>query len=66
MVNPLSCFSFQPVLHDCYNKDCGMSYPVSGIVHIKDPLLIVGKNSPCSDNSMFPLSLSDVHMSDAI
>ena len=28
MVNPLSYFSFQPVLHDWYNKGHGMCYPV--------------------------------------
>ena len=27
-VNPLSYFSFQPVLHDWCNKGCGMCYPV--------------------------------------
>ena len=27
-VNPLSYFSFQPVLHDWYNKGCDMCYPV--------------------------------------
>ena len=25
---PLSYFSFQPVLHDWFNKGCGMCYPV--------------------------------------
>ena len=35
----MSYFSFQPVLHDWYNKGCGMCYPVCGIVHIKEPLL---------------------------
>ena len=35
-INPsLSYFSFQPLLHDWCNKDCGMGYPVCGIVHIK-------------------------------
>ena len=28
MVDPLSYFSFQPVLHDQYNKGCGICYPV--------------------------------------
>ena len=28
MVDPLSYFSFQPVLHDWCNKGCGMCYPV--------------------------------------
>ena len=37
MVEPLSYFSFQPVLHDWCNKGRGMCYPVSGMVHIKDP-----------------------------
>ena len=39
-VDPLSYFLFQPVLHNCYNKGCGICYPVCGIVHIKEPLLI--------------------------
>ena len=43
MVDPLSYFSFQPVLRDWCNKDCGMCYPVCGVMHIKEPLLQVGK-----------------------
>ena len=35
MVDPLSYFSVQPVLHDWYNKGCGMCYPVCEIMHIK-------------------------------
>ena len=35
MVDPLSYFSFQPVLHDWCNKGCGMCYPVYGMMHIK-------------------------------
>ena len=34
-VDPLSYFSFQPVLHDGCNKGRGMCYPVCGIMHIK-------------------------------
>ena len=37
-------FSFQPVLHDWCNKGCGMCYPVCGMVHIKEPLLLIGKS----------------------
>ena len=33
-------------------------YPVYGIVHIKEPLLLIGKSSPCG-GSGFPLSLSE-------
>ena len=58
VVNPLSYFSFQPVLHDWCNKDRGMCYPVCGMVHIKEPLLLIGKSSPCG-RSMFPFSLSE-------
>ena len=54
----LSYFSFQPVLHDWYNKGRGMCYPVCGMVHIKEPLLLIGKSSPCG-GSGFPLSLSE-------
>ena len=41
-VDPLSYFSFQPVLHDWCNKGRGMCYPVCGMVHIKEPLLVIG------------------------
>ena len=57
-VDPLSYFSFQPVLHDWCSKGRGMYYPVYGIVHIKEPLLLIGKSSPCG-GSGFPLSLSE-------
>ena len=63
MVEPLSYFSVQPVLHDWCNKGCCMCYLVYGMVHIKEPLLLIEKNSPCGD-SMFPFSLSE--WSDAI
>ena len=56
-VDPLSYFSFQPVLHDWCNKGHGMCYPVCGMVHIKEPLLLIEKSSPCG-GSGFPLSLS--------
>ena len=39
-VDPLSYFSFQPVLHDWCNKGGGMCYPVCGMMHIKEPLLL--------------------------
>ena len=57
-VDPLSYFSFQPVLHDWCNKVRGMYYPVCGMVHIKEPLLLIGKSSLCGGNG-FPLSLSE-------
>ena len=37
--------SFQPVLHDCCNKDCGMCYPVCGMMHIKEPLLLIAEST---------------------
>ena len=56
--DPLSYFSFQPVLHDWCNKGCCMCYPVCGMMDIKEPLLLIGKSSPfgCSG---FPLSQSE-------
>ena len=57
-VDPLSYFSFQPVLHDWCNKGCGMYYPVCGMVHIKEPLLLIDKSSLCG-GSGFPFSLSE-------
>ena len=36
-----------------------MCYPVCGMVHIKDPLLLIEKSSLYSGGSGFPLSLSE-------
>ena len=44
--------------NDWCNKGCGMCYPVCGMVHIKEPLLLIGKSSLCG-GSRFPLSLSE-------
>ena len=57
-VDPLSYFSFQPVPHDWCNNGCGMCYSVYRMMHIKEPLLLIGKNSPCG-SSGFPFSLSE-------
>ena len=35
-----------------------MHYPVGGVMHIKEPLLLIGKSSLCG-GSGFPLSLSE-------
>ena len=37
----LRYFSFQPVPHDWCNKGGGMCYPVFGVVHIEEPLLLI-------------------------
>ena len=57
-VDPLSYFSFQPVLHDWCNKGRGMCYLVCGMVHIKEPLLLIDKTSLCG-GSGFHFSLSE-------
>ena len=58
-INPsLGYFSFQPVPHDWCNKGCGMCYPVCGMMHIKEPLLLIEKSSLCGSRG-FPLSLSE-------
>ena len=48
---------FVGFLHDWCNKGRGMCYPVCGMVHIKEPLLLIGKSSLCG-GSGFPFSLS--------
>ena len=58
MGDPLSYFSLLPVRHDWCNKGCCMSCPLCGMVHIKEPLLLIGKSSPCR-GCRFPLSLSE-------
>ena len=35
------------VLHNWCNKGRGMCYPVCGMVHIKEPLLLIVKSSLC-------------------
>ena len=52
MANPLSYLSFQPVLHDWCNKGRGMCYHVCGMVHIKEPLLLIVKSSPCGGSGI--------------
>ena len=54
----LSYFSFQPVLHDWCNKGSGMCDPVCGMVHIKEPLLLIVKSNLCG-GSRSPFSLSE-------
>ena len=56
---PTSYFSFQPVLHDWFNKLCGMYYSVCGMMHTLEPLLLIRKSSPCSSSSGFTLTLSE-------
>ena len=45
-------------MHDWCNKGCDMCYPVCGMLHIKEPLLLIGKSSPCG-GSRFPLLPSE-------
>ena len=63
-VDPLSYFSFQPVLHDWCNKGRGMCYPVCGMVHIKEPLLLIDKRR--QRVSFLTIRMVLNHMSDAI
>ena len=48
--------SFMGWTHDWCNKGRGMYYPVCGMMHIKESLLLIGKSSLCG-GSGFPLSL---------
>ena len=57
-VHPLSDYSFHPVFHDLCNKDRSMCHPVCGMLHIKEPLLLIVKSSLCG-GSRFPFSLSE-------
>ena len=50
--------SSEPVLHDWCIKGRGMCNPVCGMVHIKEPLLLIDKSSLCG-GSGFPFSLSE-------
>ena len=52
MMDPLSYFSFQPVLH---YKDRGMYYPDCGVVDKRDILLLFGRNNLCCGGSGLPI-----------
>ena len=49
---PMSYILLKPVL------TTGMCYPVCGVMHIKEPLLLIGKSS-LYGGSGFPISLSE-------
>ena len=55
---PRELFLVPAMLHDWCNKGRGVCYPVCGMVHIKEPLLLIGKSSPCG-SSGFTFSLSE-------
>ena len=54
----LSYFSFLPVFHDWCNKGRGMYYPDCGMMHIKEPLLLIGKSSLCGGSGFLSRYLS--------
>ena len=57
------CIYVLPFNSLCWNtgvtKVVVCAIPYVGVVHIKHPLLLIGKSSPCSGSSGFPLSLSE-------
>ena len=61
ILHGVNYFLFQPVLHNWFNKGHGMCYPVCGMVHIKELLLLIGKSSLCG-GSGFPFSLSELSL----
>ena len=64
---PIKYPSFELVLHDWCNIGRGMCYPVCEMVHIKEPLLLIGMSSPCGDSGYLSRYLNVLyHMSDAI
>ena len=55
---PIEPFLIPASVLDWCNKGYGMCYPVCGMVQIKEPLLLIGKNSLCGVSG-FPFSLSE-------
>ena len=54
---PIELFLVPASVHDwCIKEGSGMCYPVCWMMHIKEPLLLIGKSSPCG-SSGFPFSL---------
>ena len=50
----LGYFPLQLVVHNWSIKGCGMSCSVCGKVHIKTPLLFIGKSHLCGDSRVLP------------
>ena len=50
--------TFYCLLNTAVTKASGMYYPVCGMLHIKEPLLLIENSSPCG-GSGFPFSLSE-------
>ena len=48
------CNSWQT--YDWYKQSRGMCYPVYGMVHIKEPLLLIGKNISCGGSRLYASS----------
>ena len=55
---PTELFLIPASAHDWCNKGYGLYYSVCGMMHIKEPLLLIGKSSLCG-SSEFPLVLSE-------
>ena len=53
MVDPLSYFFSSHFSTTGLTNGCGMYYPVYEMVHIKEPLLLTEKSTPCSGSSRF-------------
>ena len=56
--DPLTYFSLQPALPNWCNKDRGVCYPVCGMVHIKEPLLLAAAGFLALD--LYHMSKRDV------
>ena len=54
----LSKYGSQAISHPSQCSTTGVTY-VCGMVHIKEPLLLITKSSPCSGGSRFPLYLKE-------
>ena len=58
MGGPIELFLVPASAYDWCNKGRGMYYPVCGMMHIKELLLLIRKSNLCG-GSGFPLSLSE-------
>ena len=56
----LGYFLFEPVVHNWFIEGCDMCCPVCQKVHIKYPLMLIGKSSLCGDSG-FPLRKEICH-----
>ena len=61
LVDPMTYLLLQPVFHNWCNKGRAMCYPVCGMVHIRERLLLIEKNNTTTTSPHHPPTHTHTH-----